>query len=209
MLRKKRNAWKPWAIVGLGATFMVGAAFAGCAEPDPPGVDCSAHPVCGAGGPSCSTGECIAIVGCPSAICIDSRQACEETCGTPSCIILESFPAQLRCEGREPVSGRTDGLSSCDALEAERAAELAVIQACSSDDQCGTELVGTSCGCTRNLVARADADLSRFDEIQESLAAAECGGLITTCDCPPADGFACVEGRCSWNFVDAPQDTDP
>lgn len=69
--------------------------------------------------------------------------------------------------------------------------------------------MGTSCGCTRNLVACADADLSRFNELQESLAAAECSGLISTCDCPPADGFACVEGRCAWNYVDVPLITDP
>lgn len=212
MSANKRNRWWTGALVGFGAALLSGAVLSGCAEEPsapPPGVDCGAHPTCGAGGPFCSTGNCIAIVGCPSAICIDARQACEETCGTPSCRILESFPEQIACEDGEPAPGRTDGLASCEELEAQRDAELASIQACSSAGECGADLQGTSCGCTRNLVARVDADLTRFNQIQESLAAAECGGFISTCDCPPADGFACVEGHCTWNYVDVPQLTDP
>jgi hypothetical protein len=212
MSTKARNTGRTGAIVGSGVALWVSMALSSCAEepsPAPPGVDCGAHPTCGADGPFCSTGNCIAIVGCPSAICIDARQACEETCGTPSCLILESFPEQIACEDGQPVPGRTDGLASCEELEAQRSAELASIQACSSDAECGTDLQGTSCGCTRNLVARVDADLTRFNQIQESLAAAECGGFISTCDCPPADGFACVESRCTWNYVDLPPLTDP
>lgn len=184
--------------------------LAGCAEEVSPasGVDCSAHASCGVEGPSCAAGEeCIAIPGCSSAVCIDSAQACLETCGE-SCLILESFPAQLRCENGQPVPGRNgdvtggelDGLS-CAELGAERAAELASIQSCSADVECGQELTGTSCGCTRNLVARAGADVTRFREILSALERAECDSLVTTCDCPPADGFVCNEGRCTWNYT--------
>lgn len=174
-------------------------------ESSPPGVDCGAHPSCGVDGPSCVAGEeCASIPGCSSAVCIDLSQACLETCGAPSCLILESFPVQLRCEEGEPVPGR-DPVDpeplSCDELEADRRAELASIQSCSSDAECGQELVGTSCGCTRNLVARAGADTARFESIQASLAQAQCDSLVTTCDCPPADGFVCSAGRCSWNYT--------
>jgi hypothetical protein len=196
-------------MAGFGALMACCLLGAGCAEevPPPAGVDCGAHSSCGVDGPPCAAGEeCISIAGCSSAVCIDAGQACLETCGAPSCLILESFPAQLRCENGEPVPGREgDPVDpapvSCDALEADRRAELASIQSCSSDAECGQEMVGTSCGCTRNLVARAGADTARFREIQASLAEAECDSLVTTCDCPPADGFVCSAGRCAWNYT--------
>lgn len=190
---------------GFGAVAWVGLAAAACeaAPPPPVGVACGEHPSCGLDGPSCEAGlECISIAGCPAPICISTEQACVETCGTvESCIILESFPAQLACGDVEPAPGRVDA-QSCEELERQRDAELASLQACRTDADCGTELRGTSCGCTRNLVARADADLTRFSRIQAQLSAAECGGFISTCDCPPADGFACSEGRCTWNYLD-------
>lgn len=194
---------------GFGAILACCLMAAGCVKevPPPVGVDCGAHPSCGVDGPSCAAGEeCISIPGCASAVCIDSGQACLESCGDSQCLILESFPAQLRCDGREPVPGRggdpvDPGPLSCDELEAERRAELASIQSCTSDAECGRELVGTSCGCTRNLVARSDANTARFETIQAALAEAECDSLVTTCDCPPADGFACSAGRCTWNYT--------
>jgi hypothetical protein len=186
----------------LSGLVLAGLGAAGCKEVHTaPGVDCGAHPSCGVDGPTCSTSDCISITGCPSAICIDAAQACEESCGTPNCLILESFPLQIRCEDG-PVTPGHGGEQSCDELEAQRADELASIQACSADAECGQPLLGTSCGCTRDLVARTDADISGFSEIQASLAEAGCDGLITTCDCPAADGFACVGGRCTWNFTD-------
>jgi hypothetical protein len=90
---------------------------------------------------------------------------------------------------------------SCDALERQKASELAQIQRCSADAECGQPLRGTSCGCTRDLVARTDADTTRFYEILDELVASECGGLVSTCDCPAADGFACSAGRCTWNYT--------
>lgn len=153
-------------------------------------------------GPACDSGqECIAIPGCPSAICIGIERACLETCGAPSCLLLESFPAQIACEEGKPAPGNSG--SSCAELEQRRDAELAQIQACSSAAECGQVLEGTSCGCTRHLVARSDADVARFQEIQAAINGAECGGFVSTCDCPAADGFACEQGRCAWNYVDA------
>jgi hypothetical protein len=81
--------------------------------------------------------------------------------------------------------------------------ELEEIQACASDDDCGEPLEGTSCGCTRNLVANKSADTTRFEELQEAMSQNMCDGLVSTCDCPEADGFACVQDRCTWNYVSA------
>jgi hypothetical protein len=91
----------------------------------------------------------------------------------------------------------TSGDTSCAEVKGELDAELASVRSCTADAQCGQELLGTSCGCTRNLVARLDADISRVEE----LIGLNCGGLASTCDCPTADGFACVGGTCAWNYV--------
>jgi hypothetical protein len=99
-----------------------------------------------------------------------------------------------------------DGEGSCEALEGELAAEREAIVACQLDDDCGQPLTGTSCGCTRDLVARNDADPTRFYELLHEAQGSGCdapGG--STCDCPEASGFVCNEGRCGWNYVDAPQ----
>ena len=94
-----------------------------------------------------------------------------------------------------------DDPTTCD--EAEAALDIALdrIQSCTTDDQCGQVLTGTSCGCTRDLVARLDADTTRFYELLEFPGDLDCGGFVSTCDCPPTDGFACVEGTCSWNYT--------
>ncbi len=90
----------------------------------------------------------------------------------------------------------------CGAIEDAYAQELAEIRACQSDDQCGQELVGTSCGCTRNLVARLDANLKTFETLRSEAQENQCEiGGISTCDCPPAEGFACNAGVCSWNYL--------
>lgn len=80
------------------------------------------------------------------------------------------------------------------------AAEQDVIQSCTEAAECGQVLTGTSCGCTRNLVARTDADTTRFYELLDIQEDLECGGFVSTCDCPPANGFACIDETCTWNF---------
>jgi hypothetical protein len=52
-------------------------------------------------------------------------------------------------------------------------------------------------------VANKSADTTRFKAIQKALSENMCGGLVSTCDCPEADGFACVQDRCTWNYVQA------
>lgn len=92
---------------------------------------------------------------------------------------------------------------SCDDIRAEFAVERAAVQACESDDECGQVLSGTSCGCTRELVGRLDADTDRFFELVRAQVEGEnCAGLISTCDCPEARGFVCENGVCGWNFVE-------
>jgi hypothetical protein len=94
--------------------------------------------------------------------------------------------------------------AACKEYQAELAAELSLIQSCTADDECGTELKGLSCGCTRNLIARLDADTTHFYELLEKGKMLDCGILGSTCDCPEADGFVCTNGVCGWNYVQQP-----
>lgn len=88
---------------------------------------------------------------------------------------------------------------TCDTLVADFRAETAEVRSCVEDDECGQVLTGTSCGCTRDWVARNDADTAHFYDLIDKGQELECElGLASTCDCPPADGFACVEGTCEW-----------
>lgn len=194
--------------------FVAGA----CNEGEPVGVDCSAHPRCGVDEAGCeSPSECFSIPGCGGGLCIPGAQACRETCGTASCAVLESYPAQIACDGRKPAPGRNGsggntaagGAASsggstvdCSELNENLSGELRAARACSSDAECGQPIAGTSCGCTRNLVARSDADLTRVQALLEELQRNECdAGLISTCDCPAADGFRCTSGACTWNYT--------
>jgi len=88
----------------------------------------------------------------------------------------------------------------CEGLEASRQEELAKVQQCATAAECGQPIAGSSCGCTRNLVARNDADLTRYVQLQADASTA-CGIGGSPCDCPAADGFACVNQRCAWNYT--------
>jgi hypothetical protein len=91
---------------------------------------------------------------------------------------------------------------TCDDVRRKTESELARIQYCTTDAQCGQVLEGTSCGCTRDLVARFDADATAFHELKEQEVNGErCNEFASTCDCPTAAGFACAGGRCAWNYV--------
>ena len=110
----------------------------------------------------------------------------------------------LACWLDDDKDSATDtALGTCEQVLDAMDSELATIQACSTDDACGQPLTGTSCGCTRNLVARADADLTTFQDLQGLASELECDLGGSTCDCPPAWGFACDDGTCTWNYVDA------
>jgi hypothetical protein len=87
---------------------------------------------------------------------------------------------------------------------------LSSAQKCTSAAECGQAIKGTSCGCTRDAVARKDADLTSYQAIRSKLTELGCdGGLGSTCDCPSADGFACVNNRCVWNYVNVEPPPDP
>jgi hypothetical protein len=95
--------------------------------------------------------------------------------------------------------------TTCDELEEQFTAETNAIRSCSTDAECGQVLSGTSCGCTRNWVARTNADTTYWESLRELAPDIEMGcnlpGTISTCDCPAVDGFACVAGTCSWNYL--------
>lgn len=93
----------------------------------------------------------------------------------------------------------------CAEVQAAFDAEASAIRRCSSDSECGKSLMGTSCGCTRNWVARLDADTTRFYQLIDHASSTGCElPLGSTCDCPPADGFVCVDGMCRWKRVPNP-----
>lgn len=81
-------------------------------------------------------------------------------------------------------------------------AEVQEVRGCMNDDECGVEIKGTSCGCTRNWVARLDADLSEFEALVDTANELGCDlPFISTCDCPGTDGFECAGGICNWNYI--------
>ncbi|MDH5671922.1 MAG: BPTI/Kunitz domain-containing protein [Myxococcales bacterium] len=85
------------------------------------------------------------------------------------------------------------------------AMELADAQRCELDSECGAVLSGSSCGCTRDLVLRNDADdgeLQRLLELAHPVTGERCLDSSSDCDCPEADGFICKAGRCNWNYAD-------
>lgn len=93
-------------------------------------------------------------------------------------------------------------------------AELKNVRSCQNDSECGQVLAGTSCGCTRDLVARKNADLAKLQELRKTSLALlgisstvpdACSDLhaASICDCPEANGFLCVDSVCKWNYTPA------
>ena len=92
--------------------------------------------------------------------------------------------------------------NTCDQLLDAFNAETLAIRSCSADSECGVPLQGTSCGCTRDWVARTDADTTCFYDLIEQAGALQCElPLVSTCDCPGADGYICDGGICNWNYI--------
>lgn len=97
----------------------------------------------------------------------------------------------------------TDGLRTCAQVHADFVAEAARIRSCTDDAQCGLVLTGTSCGCTRDWVARRGVDTAGFYALIDEALGLGCDlGLTSTCDCPEAEGFDCAGGTCTWDYVD-------
>jgi len=100
------------------------------------------------------------------------------------------------------TSASTGAIDDCEELAAAFASEAMNIRSCVAPEQCGQELKGTSCGCTRNWVARLDADTTDFYALIDKAQRMGCELLlISTCDCPPADGFVCQDATCAWNYL--------
>lgn len=89
---------------------------------------------------------------------------------------------------------------TCDVVLDELNAEYASIATCDDFSDCGQVLTGTSCGCTRNWVARNDADGTAFYALQGEAGEKECAFGTSVCDCPAAYGFECEAGTCSWDY---------
>lgn len=117
-------------------------------------------------------------------------------------LLLVALVASASCSDSEsPVA--PGQLRDCVEVTLALEFELAAIQSCTAAAQCGQVLAGTSCGCTRDLVARLDADTASFEAIVARGRTLACPATEfgSTCDCPAADGFACVDGSCTWNYL--------
>lgn len=90
---------------------------------------------------------------------------------------------------------------TCDELQAAITQELAELQSCSIDSDCGQVLQGTSCGCTNDLIARKNSDPARLNSLMGRGKELQCNALVSDCSCPPANGFVCTNGTCGWNYT--------
>jgi len=121
--------------------------------------------------------------------------------GCNNCSCGERGEVQCTLVGCVPAPGPDAG-PSCDSLVSEMKATLSSVQKCQSAADCGQRIPGSSCGCTRDLIARNDADLSSYLAQRAQVSELDCateGGSV--CDCPSADGFACIDNVCAWNYL--------
>lgn len=126
------------------------------------------------------------------------EQVSSDGCNTCQC----TASGQVACTARDC---QPDAGSSCDSLREQASLELAKLRSCNSAAECGQPIPGSSCGCTRDLVARQDADLGAYLALRSEVASRGCandGG--STCDCPSANGFACIDHTCAWNYAPEP-----
>jgi len=219
----KQDAWSGGVFVGL---FGLLATFAGCSGSvqNSAGAGCSYEGkqyVAGATFPSdksCNTCQCT-----EQGEVICTRSACEpppaayctsagkqysvgqtfsnDGCNTCTCQASgEVACTEIAC-GEAGAPG-SDGPSTCSSLVSEMLVALSSAQSCKSAADCGQPIPNSSCGCTRDLVARKDADLTKYQTLKKQVDDRGCeedGG--STCDCPNADGFACIANVCAWNYV--------
>lgn len=93
--------------------------------------------------------------------------------------------------------------TTCLGIEQAINSEYARIASCSADADCGQVLNQTSCGCTREWVARTGADSSCFYALKKALYEMYCNSEIfaSSCGCHPASGFTCHNEQCSWEYT--------
>ena len=97
---------------------------------------------------------------------------------------------------------------TCATWTAQVEGTYAAIRSCTDASECGQD-IPLGCGCTRNPVARLDADVEGFRALLAARPNAADGGACpdpdvpsgSTCDCPAADGYLCTEGVCEWNLL--------
>lgn len=103
-----------WSSFGFGSLLFVLACSgkyrdAGSGQTPGPIIQCDQYLACGVDSP-CETGECIAIRGCGSAVCVSSSVICEQACGERDCEVATSYPGQLsRCPDGTPIQGEGSG----------------------------------------------------------------------------------------------------
>jgi hypothetical protein len=122
------------------------------------------------------------------------QQVSDDGCNTCAC----TGPGEIACTERACA----DAGPVCDGVLSELKSTLSSAQKCASAAECGQPIPGSSCGCTRDLVARKDANLAPYLELKSKASELGClddGG--STCDCPSTDGFACVDNVCAWNYA--------
>jgi len=152
-------------------------------DTDPPP---DSGPYCTVGGKRFAPGQQVSNDGCNICVCSSS--------------------GDVGCTARDcPDPG-----PSCMSLVSELRATLASIQKCTAAADCGQPIPGSSCGCTRDLVARKDANLAPYLEQKAKVAELGCEtDGISTCDCPSTNGFACISNVCTWNYAKVEPEPDP
>ena len=82
--------------------------------------------------------------------------------------------------------------------------EIWAARRCERRRDCGQPIPGTSCGCTRDWVANREANVDELAGLIRDAAESGCDlPLGSNCDCPPAEGFACIDSQCTWNYVES------
>eukprot|EP00051_Salpingoeca_urceolata_P032471 m.15872 g.15872 ORF g.15872 m.15872 type:complete len:931 (-) comp5112_c0_seq1:281-3073(-) len=137
--------------------------------------------------------------GCETCRCVD------KPCGGATPLLAQSGYGVRCTSGGSCPSGSTCDSSElgnyalcCESGPAPTCeAQLAAARDCSRSADCAASVPGTSCGCTRNHVINKNISVKQYQELF-----AKCGGGgISTCDCPPASGFSCVAGQCTWDYL--------
>jgi len=119
---------------------------------------------------------------------------------------LRGSQAQVRYSIRAFSLSGPQIISECDAIFDDFTEESVRIRSCTQDSDCGQALPGTSCGCTRDHLARKDASTTYFYEIlarAESFNCTEALPIASACDCPEVLGSYCNAGICDWKYVSA------
>jgi hypothetical protein len=99
------------------------------------------------------------------------------------------------------LDNSSDEDDACRKLEAALASEKQHLQACQSDTDCGASEGKGTCGCTRALPIRADADPTKYRALIDRAIACDLPVGGGSCDCPPAKGFRCDNNVCAWNYL--------